>query len=166
MTRILRLLAICMVFSSVGHVCAGQAVGTYNFGPFDANAFDTINRGNLDVHFSIPIFTKVGRGGSNFSYTLNYDGLVWIPLGSAGSQVWTPVSEWGWADVTNAQYGYVTYYFNTISCTIPPHGIRSFYYSYSNFVYHDHHGNSHSIEYSYSTTCGQTGPPPELVLIS
>lgn len=55
---------------------SAQATVSYPFAPIDTYGFDSINRGNLNVHFSIPVFAKPGRGGSNFSYALNYDGLI------------------------------------------------------------------------------------------
>ena len=57
--------------------------------------FDTINRGNLNVHLSIPVFSKPGRGGADFFYALRYDGLIWKPTVSDGSSAWTPVVDMG-----------------------------------------------------------------------
>ncbi len=141
--QLLKVLFFCLflvLFSATVHA---QATGLYAFGPFDTPGFDTINRGNLNVHFSIPIFSKPGRGGSNFSYALNYDGLVWSPKSSSGTTTWTPAPAWGWTDVTNAQYGYVTYDENINDCTIPPHGLQEEYSQFSNFYFHDYRGNSH-----------------------
>lgn len=146
----------CFVLSRLGFA---QATGIYAFGPFDSPGFDTINRGNLNIHFSIPIFTKPGRGGSNFVYALTYDGLVWSPKSSSGASVWTPAPAWGWSDATNAEWGYITYSTNLISCTLPPKALHSFYIEYGNYVYHDMHGTTHFIPYSYTGTCGGSGSP-------
>jgi hypothetical protein len=58
-------------------VLLGQAVtGTYPYGTFDNKGFDTINVGNLNVQFSIPILNKAGRG-TPFTYALSYNSSVW-----------------------------------------------------------------------------------------
>ena len=147
---------ILALTSAVGHA---QVTGLYAFGPFDSPGIDTINRGNLNIHLSIPIFSKPGRGGSNFAYSLNYEGLVWAPQSSTGTKGWTPAPGWGWTDVTNAQWGYVTYSERLASCTLPPKGLQEFYSSYSNYIYHDNKGDSHPITYSFTNTCGNTAGP-------
>jgi RHS repeat-associated protein len=155
-----RLFALILLLPLLQGFAPAQVTGLYDFGPFDSPGFDTINRGNLNSHFSIPIFSKPGRGGDTFTYSLNYDGLIWVPTGSTGSQTWLPVTEWGWTDVTNAQYGYLTYNMSINDCTLPPHGIDSQYSSYTGFVYHDNKGNSHKIQYSFTNQCGKMTPPP------
>ena len=40
---------------------------------------------NLDVHFSIPVFSRPGKG-IPFSYSLGYDSLVWYPVTSGSTQ--------------------------------------------------------------------------------
>lgn len=141
--------------------CLGfaQVTGPYAFGPFDNYGFDSVNRGNLDVHFSIPIFSKPGRGGTSFHYALNYDGLVWTPQTSSGAAAWTPAPEWGWTDSTNAEYGYVTYHLALVICGYigrnPPQ--PEYQLVENNYVYHDSHGVPHSIPYGYTSTCGTQG---------
>ena len=52
---------------------------------------DIINLGNLNVHYSIPVFSRPGRSIS-FNYPLAYDSSVWKLSGSA----WVPASAtWG-----------------------------------------------------------------------
>jgi len=43
-----------------------------------AEAVDTINLGNLNAHFAVPIFHKTGRG-VDFAYDLSYDSAIWYP---------------------------------------------------------------------------------------
>jgi RHS repeat-associated protein len=154
--RTWRLVAVALFCSFVfSSLCIAQATGSYAFGPFDNHGFDAINRGNLDIHFSIPIFSKPGRGGSNFAYYLNYDGLVWSPTAS----VWTPATEFGWTDTTNAEYGYVTYRLSAIICGYTYQGkikIPEYATRYSDYIYHDNHGNTHAIPYSFTGPCGGT----------
>ncbi len=133
------------------------ATGLYAFGSFDNRGFDTINRGNLNIHLSIPIINKAGRGGTNFSYALTYDGLIWSPVSSSGTQIWTPKYEWGWSDSTNAEFGFITYDFSQHSCTSGK--IQGFYFQQSNFKYHDKAGVSHPFPMSYTSTCLGSASP-------
>src|ERR1700744_1336312 len=99
----LKTFVVCLFVLALSAIANAQATGLYAFGPFDKSGFDQINRGNLNVHFSIPVFSKPGRGGTNFEYALNYDGLVWMGASTSGSNSWVPVPSWGWTDVTNVE---------------------------------------------------------------
>ena len=66
------------------------------FGSFGGGPFDTVNLGNLNVHFAIPVFNKAGRG-TPFSYSWGYDSSVWYPVTSNGVTSWVHLSNWGWA---------------------------------------------------------------------
>src|SRR5439155_142921 len=68
-----------------GYAVAQVATGTPPFGSFGGGPFDTVNLGNLNVHFGIPVVNKAGRG-MPFSYVLSYDSSVWFPLGVSGNQ--------------------------------------------------------------------------------
>lgn len=153
-----RLLILCLMGVLLHPSAAAQATGLYPFGPFDTRGFDTINRGNLNIHFSIPVFSKPGRGGNNFAYSLVYDGLVWAPQNASGLKVWTPSPQWGWTDSTNAQWGYVTYDETLSTCSLPPKGLRVPYTTYTNYVYHDDRGATHTIPFSWVPACGGGGP--------
>src|ERR1700689_2630816 len=109
------LCSVMFLFNVVG-MAQQPATGIFPFGPYGGGPFDTVNLSNLDVHFSIPIFGKAGKG-LPFNYSLGYDGLVWSPVASNGGSVWTPVnsSQWGWRAVTEAATGYVTY--STVNST-------------------------------------------------
>ena len=67
----------------VAPLAAQVQTGLYPYGSFDNVGFDSIDRGSLNVHFSIPVVSKPGRG-LGFSYQLVYDGLVWSPVPIAG----------------------------------------------------------------------------------
>jgi hypothetical protein len=45
---------ICAAMLATGIVPAQVAIGTPPFGSFGGGPFDTVNLGNLDVHFVIP----------------------------------------------------------------------------------------------------------------
>jgi hypothetical protein len=91
-----------LILSSVswGQVTGGSPV----FGSLAGGTFDTVDLGNLNVHFGIPVLHKAGRGVP-FTYDLSYDSSVWYPVGVSGSQTWTPVSNWGWRGITDAIVG-------------------------------------------------------------
>src|SRR5580700_1831455 len=91
-----------------GVASAQVATGTPPFGSFGGGSFDTVNLGNLNVHFAIPVVHKAGRG-MPFGYDLSYDGSVWVPVSSNGVTQWQPVYNWGWRGSTEAQAGYMSY---------------------------------------------------------
>src|ERR1035441_8779906 len=89
------LLVLLTSASSMGQV----ATGVYQFGTFDTPGIDTINVGNLNVHFSVPVLSKAGRG-LPFNANLTYDSSIYYPTGVSGSQTWVPVQSFGWASST------------------------------------------------------------------
>lgn len=118
--------------------------GIYDFGAFDSKDFDTINIGNLNSHFEIPVFSKPGRGGLNFSHSLVYDSAVWTLLGESGSQFWHPMPQWGWGADAGSMTG-------NLSFSTAPHlrctDTTPFTYlsTQGNFVYTDWNGKVHSF---------------------
>ena len=138
MTALRRIAYLCALIFSVAVAHSQVATGTYAYGTFDNKGFDTINVGSLNVHFSIPVINKSGRG-IPFYYNLSYDSSVWYPTGVSGAQTWTPVQNFGWTGDTEIAVGYVSYVQNVSTrgaCTT----VRN-----SQFVYHDTFGTSHSF---------------------
>ncbi len=89
---------------------------------------------------------KQGRG-LPFQYQLVYDSLVWTPVGSAGSQVWTPAVGWGLHGQYNEGYeGYISYDSATVACTSS--GTLTYVPYYVGYVYHDASGVSHPLPYT------------------
>lgn len=141
-------------------VSAAQAPGTgnYPFASFDTPGFDSVNLGNLDVRFSIPIVSRPGRGVP-FQYALQYEGLVWStgPDGF-GNKTWVPDPEWGLHGLLNGTglTGYLTHSTGirrdcprsdgNIFVQPPPR--------YLNYVYHDQFGVAHPFDYEYRVRCG------------
>ena len=168
MRRALALLPILGIFL-FSFVARGQvSTGTPPFGSFSGGPFDTINNGDLNVHFQIPILQKNGRG-LPFYYILAYDSSVWNLAGSAGSGSWTPVSNWGWSTITDGVTGYVRYSvagpYECVTGTYP--NLQYWYWSvYFDFAYIDSFGSFHSfgtssasaVSTASSTPCGN-GPP-------
>ncbi len=160
MTMSRQTILLAVLLAALPAITFGQpATGLPPFGSFSGGPFDTVNNGNLNVHFEIPIINKAGRG-LPFTYTLTYDSSVWYPYGA-----WTPVSNWGWSAVTAvALTGYVSY-------SAAPQGPCTWddnqYYwtSYANWQYHDAFGVSHSfpgVVWSSQPPCVPDPPPYSL----
>jgi hypothetical protein len=143
-------------------VCHAQPqTGTYPNGAFDTKTLDTINIGNLNVYFSLPVYSKPGRG-LPFYYNLAYNSSVWAPVSVTGSHTWTPVFNWGWTADTDAQTGYVNSEI-IVSSTCLSGGHHVAYTVYGDFVYFDTLGVAHrfpGVETSNNPTCAGIGPGP------
>ena len=126
------------------------ATGVPAFGSFGGGPFDTVNLGNLNVHFAIPVLHKAGRRMS-FTYDLGYDNSIWYPATcpSGTGTCWTPVSNWGWRGVTEATTGFVSYAENDGG--IDGQGCNVIVYSY---VYHDTFGVPHNFSQTVSSHLG------------
>lgn len=100
---------------------------------------DVINLGNLNVHYSIPVFSRAGRG-LPFSYALAYDSSVWQPSGG----VWS-VSGGGLTRDVPASVGVVNASWRQGSCIDHYDGSRVYYdiYTYSGYI--DWAGTSHGL---------------------
>src|ERR1700676_2299881 len=97
--------AMVIVLSSFAS--AQVATGTPQYGSFGGGPFDTVNLGNLNVHFAIPVLHKAGRG-MPFTYDLSYDSSIWTPVTSNNVTQWQPVANWGWRGATEVATGYVS----------------------------------------------------------
>src|SRR5438270_10461400 len=79
--------ALLVVALFLGSASAQVSTGLPPFGSLGGGPFDTVNLGNLNVHFSIPVLHKAGRG-IPFTYDLSYDSSVWTPVMSGGITQW------------------------------------------------------------------------------
>ncbi len=112
LVRSVLLFALLISAEAIGQT----ALGTPPFGSFGGGPFDVVNLGNLNVHFTIPIRHKAGRG-MPFAYDLSYDSSIWSPVSSSGSHVWTPLTTstgttgtyWGWQGLSNSGTSYLSY---------------------------------------------------------
>jgi RHS repeat-associated protein len=143
MTRAFRILFLLTVLVPTARIAPAQgpATGTPPFGSFSGGP-ESINNANLNVHWTIPVLHKPGRG-TDFTYDLSYDSSVWYPVGSSGNQTWQAVANFGWKGVTEIATGYVSFSAHTGVCqgdNGPEH------YTYNDtWVYHDPFGTSHSF---------------------
>jgi RHS repeat-associated protein len=159
MNRIVRLL--CASLIGVSSIAAAQNLGTglYAFGSFDSRGFDSVNIGNLNTHFEIPIVNKQGRG-LPFNYSLVYEGLVWSSSTNSGTGYWQPDSGWGFHGqlLGGAIVGFLTYADKSTTCP-PPDGLHRNVTGdlLTNYVYHDPYGRNHRFNYSVKL-CPVTDP--------
>jgi RHS repeat-associated protein len=145
MTRLIRTIVAALFCCIVGPVVVAQVKpGQYANGSFDAKGFDTINLGNLNVMAAIPIINKPGRGGTNFTYTLAYNGAVWYPASVNGVQTFVNTQNWGWQAQTEVQTGYVSYRSLSQVCTNGGTGHFPAVETLS-VSYHDPFGGNHSF---------------------
>ena len=94
-----------ILFTSLA--AAQVSTGTPPFASLGGGPFDVVNLGNLNVHFSIPILHKAGRGVP-FVYDLSYDSSIWYQATVQGTVQWTPTADWGWTSSSYAVLGRVT----------------------------------------------------------
>jgi hypothetical protein len=151
-----------LVVAMLTGVASSQvATGTPPFGSFGGGPFDTVNLGNLNVYFTIPVLNKSGRG-TPFLFNLSYNSSIWTPVSSSGTAAWTPDSTWGWQSQTNAATGYLRLSGLTITsstCTYEgiQHRTNLVTTTYSGFV--DRLGTFHHVQglqnvESFTATCG------------
>src|SRR5262249_36136427 len=140
-----RTIAVLLVTLNMAGFCAAQvATGAPAFSSIASGPFDSVNLGNLNVHFTVPVLHKAGRGIA-FDYDLFYDSSVWAPAGVSGNQNWQPAGNWGWTDSWSAATGYLT---NSSFITFcydnqgHPNGETS---TTSSWVFHDQWGIKHSF---------------------
>jgi len=137
MIRALRSLSSLLVLFALLPVLtpAQSATGTPPFGSFGGGP-DIINLANLNSHITVPMIHKAGRG-TNFTYDLSYDSLVWTPLGAT----WQPAPNWGWRAQTEVVTGYALYDSEAETCTSGGHTFP--YTGYAFFAYRDSFGVRH-----------------------
>src|SRR5947209_19433789 len=102
MKLIKAVIVVSLICISSDNSFAQLATGTQKFGSFGGGEFDTINLGNLNVVFSVPILHKAGRG-LPFNYDLTYNSSIYQVVTSNGNKSWQPASSagnagmyWGW----------------------------------------------------------------------
>jgi RHS repeat-associated protein len=142
----------CLVFLALsGFGTQAQVVGTPPFGSYSGGP-DTLNLANLNSHISIPIFSRPGRDGMNFTYSLTYDSLIWSQFGN-----WQPASNWGLGVQTQPALGYFAYFAQPIPlCSHDGNPYTEYFIEY----YVDTMGVSHSLHQNGPATsdqfCGPT----------
>jgi hypothetical protein len=136
--RSLSLFALLALFAPLTPAQAPPAMGTPPFGSFGGGP-DIINLANLNSHIDVPIRQKSGRG-TDFTYDLSYDTMIWTPVPSGNTKMWLPAANWGWRAVTEAAIGYISH--TTTGPVSSCNGMGQTT-TYSDWTYHDALGVSH-----------------------
>jgi RHS repeat-associated protein len=164
------LCALLVLLSLVSYLQSQVATGVLPYNSYGGGPFDTVNLGNLNVHFSVPVLHKVGRG-MPFAYDLNYDSSIYRPVVSNGTTSWQPVtnigniaSYWGWQGLGPVFSPYATYSVTYFTNSCGQYGQNTYTeWQFSNFVYYDASGTGHGAgaggTYIDSGACGGYGPP-------
>ena len=126
-TRALTILFISILLAgfSFGQV----AIGTPPFATISGGSFDSVDLGNLNVHFSVPIVHKAGRG-TPFDYQMKYDSSIWTTATVGSSTAWAPVPNisgfqlWGWGSESTGFTGALMVYDPKLQCTTTRNGFR------------------------------------------
>src|SRR5579863_6361182 len=154
-----KLLLVPFVLMPTGLI-AQVATGTPTFNSFGGGPFDTVNLGNLNVYFNIPIVNKAGRG-MPFIYNLAYNNSVWSPVIVNGTTTWTPAQAFGWTAQTAVATGYMSV--STVTSNqfhFRPYPQNSYTCSMTtdyNYVYHDPFG----VQHPFNTETMQCSGPSQ-----
>jgi RHS repeat-associated protein len=147
---------VCSILPS--SAVAQVKTGTPTYGSFSGSP-DVINNANLNIHLSVPVIHKPGRG-TNFDYDITYDSSVWNPATSGGSTYWQPVGNWGWS--SNSAFGtgltgYVTFGTTTTYCYDGQGHINGSDVWVGNSFYADPWASGHSFAGYQETKSGGCG---------
>lgn len=149
-------LAVSSFAQNSGLSSSSQAsTGLTPFASFSGGP-DLVNMGNLNVHMTIPILNKAGRGVP-FNYNLSFDSDVY----GVQSGAWTIVDKVGWSagGQTGLGGGELTNQSTAVSCFDGDYPYTLFT-SYSGFVYLDATGVSHSFPGATVTWATSSGGGP------
>jgi hypothetical protein len=148
---------------------AQVATGVPAFNSFGGGPFDTVNLGNLNIHFMIPILHKAGRG-IPFNYDLTYESSIWQIATVNGQRMWEPVQQvggvasyWGFQGLGPVYAPYVQYSAVNTTGSCGPPGTNYSLWTYSNYVYHDAAGASHPFSAgasNFQCSNGQSSSSP------
>ena len=144
----------------VGSLAAGQTdlgTGLPAFGSFNRDSIDTVNVGNLNVHFEFPVFAKKGRG-LDFSAAVIGDNKPFRIMGSLpGALYWYPTYQTIGVEALPGA-GRLTYDIigglnSQHPCIINNKNVP--YYNFTNFVYTDSRNTTHPL---YNISVGYPEP--------
>jgi RHS repeat-associated protein len=146
------LLAVYIAVLTSVPLMAQSATGVPPFSTFQSGLIDSVNLGNLNVHLTIPIMSKAGRG-IPFKYGLGWDSTIW----SVVNAKWAPATNWGWRGVTEGLMGYITTS-SSVGSMCKGIGATGQVVTTSGYIYHDASGTQHSFPGS-SVDSTQCNPP-------
>lgn len=151
---------ICLaVLFAAASASAQVSTGTPPYSTIGGGPFDSVNLGNLNVHFTVPVLSKAGRN-LPFSYGMNYDSSIWTPVTTNGITQWQPSGTWGWTVNAAALTGGVTFSLSATSTQQPP--CSTITQTFSNYALRDVLKGTHPFPgstWQKTTTC--PGQPPQ-----
>jgi len=146
-----RLRVLCTLLILLGFAAYSQgqvATGVLPFNSYGGGPFDTVNLGNLNVHFTVSVLHKAGRG-MPFAHDLNYDSSIYQPVVSNGTTSWQPSSQagsygsyWGWQNLA-LYIPYVNYTTTMTSSGTCYNNQQWYVLGYNNYLYYDAFGTPH-----------------------
>jgi RHS repeat-associated protein len=152
-----RTLLIAILFLGItAPLIAQVTTGLPPFGSFAGVSVEQVNLANLNVHLTLPIESKPGRGLS-FVYNISYDGSIWTPVGSSGSQLWTPAPNFGFRMGLPAWNGSLTYSYSS-GCNSYPYVGQVCWSSAEDYAYTDGSDTLHAFSYGSYCVNGQCTP--------
>jgi hypothetical protein len=149
MKRIL-LLGGFLLFSSFVTWGQTQQTGLPQFGSVESSNFDFVNHQNLDTGFSIPIFSKPGRGIAASS-SISYNSLFWSRVSNGVTTSWTPNGSFGW------NYSPFTGGSSWTATTDSDCGVGTRETIWTNYSYSEENGTVHQFPNIWITTCASSG---------
>jgi RHS repeat-associated protein len=141
--RLLLLSAFALLVLAFAASTHAQVItGAPSFGSFSGTP-DLVDNANLNVHYTIPVRQKAGRG-TNFNYNLAYDSSIWQPVPTGLPTAWQPAPTWGWSAGTAAgAQQYILYNENFLGTTLCNHTEDYKEWTFTSFVYYDVVGTPH-----------------------
>ena len=172
MNRIVLASSVVLILMLISGVSAGQVVlGIAPFNSYGGGPFDSINLGNLNAHFCVPIIQKAGRG-MPFTYNLCYDSSMWQVVNSGGTQSWLPITKagnfnsyWGWQGLGPVFSPYVSYtisYLSGMCADGQGHLYPWQQWNYGGYTFYDQYGGARgfgNVGGYYVSSPGFTGCP-------
>ena len=160
---------VSLTFALAGFSTGQVATGTPAFSSSGGGPFDVVNLGNLNVHLTVPILHRAGRG-MPFSADLGYDSSIWTPTMVGGVLTWVPSPTFGWITQTQVEWGYLSV---TVASPTPPppcyppsNMSPNYFTVYSGWTYVDRQGVIHSFGNVQTVVggggCSTTPPQPTL----
>ncbi len=154
LTRLLLATSLVLLLGSRASGQVDPGSGFPAFGSFNRDAIDTINVGNLNVHFQVPVFAKKGRG-LDFFADIVHDNTPYRTSGASPYYFWQVSQYLPWSITSNGGYLFYTGTSATQPCNY--NGQNYWPTTYSNFVFVDANRTSHgfpSASVAFPAPCG------------
>ena len=155
--RYASLFCLLLLALAVSGASTRAQTGRPPFDSFTGGAPDTMNLGNLNVHLTLPIVHKPGRG-LPFDYDLTYDSTIWTPTFLGYAYQWKPDTNWGWT-VASSGVGYITHNTTVSVACADSFGTHAYVVREDTWVYWDGSHTRHPFDPNLYHTYWQSSPP-------